>query len=365
MKLVSMFSKEIALPLTHIINSIFETYSYPELWKTEVITPIQKCYPASTMKELRPISQILVFPKIFDRILAEYLSEDLEENSDPKQYGNQRGLSINHYLINMLNKILTGLDRNSASEKNAAILMMIDYAQAYEMQSHTLGVRSFISNGVRNSLVPVLVNFFSDRKIIVKWNGEHSFPRSVAAGSLQGINAGGILEFLSHTAHNLSFLDNDSAWKFIDDESYVEIVNLFQSGLASFNCKKQVPSDMSVNDMFLSSDNFHSQSYLDRINNWAVSNLKKLNSAKTRYMIVNFCQANQFQTRLTINDSLISQVKEARLLGCIIRDDLRWISNTNVLVNGANARSTILQKNFHFGGSRSDLVTISTLFIGS
>ena len=64
---------------------------------------------------------------------------------------------------------------------------MVDYAQAYEMQSHNLGVESFITNGVRKCLVPVLVNFFSDQKIIVKWNREYSSPHTVAAGSLQGI----------------------------------------------------------------------------------------------------------------------------------------------------------------------------------
>ena len=155
MTIVSLFSEGLASPLTHIINCIFETNVYPKLWKTEVITPIQKCFPAPTLKQLRPISQILVFSKIFDRILAEYLTNDMEVNSDPQQYGNQKGLSVNHYLINMINKILTGLDKNSASEKHAAILTMVDYAQAYELQSHTLGVKSFTSNGVRKCLIQV------------------------------------------------------------------------------------------------------------------------------------------------------------------------------------------------------------------
>ena len=117
MNVVSLCSEALSSPLTHIINSIFETSSYPKLWKTEVITPIQKFYPAETLKSLRPISQILVFAKVFDRILAEYLTEDMAERSDPQQYGNQKGLSINHYLINLLHRILTGLDKNSASEK--------------------------------------------------------------------------------------------------------------------------------------------------------------------------------------------------------------------------------------------------------
>ena len=198
----------------------------------------------------------------------------------------------------------------------------------------------------------------------MKWNGEYSSPRPVAAGSLQGINAGGILEYLSHTAHNLSFIDQDSTWKFIDDESFVEILNLCQSGLASYNCKLQVPSDLSVSKLFPSPQNCSTQSYLDRIHSWADENLKRINTVKSKYMILNYCQ-DQFQTRLNINNIQISQVKETRLLGCIIRDDLKWVSNTNDLIKRAYARMTILRKLVQFEVPKCDLVHIYTLFIRS
>ena len=58
-------------------------------------------------------------------------------------------------------------------------------------------------------------------------------------------------------------------------------------------------------------------------------------------------------------------MKETCLLGCIIRDDLRWISNTNDLVKRAYARMTILRKLVHFDVPKHDLVHIYTLFIRS
>ena len=81
-------------------------------------------------------------------------------------------------------------------------------------------------------------------------------------------------------------------------------------------------------------------------------------------MILNYCQ-DQFQTRLNINNIQISQVKETRLLGCIIRDDLKWVSNTNDLIKRAYARMTILRKLVQFEVPKCDLVHIYTLFIRS
>ena len=170
MKLIAEFSIELSQPLTHIINYIFETKIYPTIWKKETITPIPKVYPAESMKNLRPISGLMNFAKVFDRILAEYMTEDMSSNPDLQQYGNQKGLSVNHYLVNLLHKVLTGVDKNSVNNKNAAIITMLDWSQAFERQSHYHGIKSFISNGIKNPLIPLLINFFIDREIIVKWN---------------------------------------------------------------------------------------------------------------------------------------------------------------------------------------------------
>ena len=84
----------------------------------------------------------------------------MSSTHDPSQYGNQKKMSRHHYLINMLNRILTAVDRNSQSEAFAVILGMIDWSQAFDRQSHKLGIESFIKNGVRPALIPILISFF-------------------------------------------------------------------------------------------------------------------------------------------------------------------------------------------------------------
>ena len=98
----------------------------------------------------------------------------MESTSDPSQYGNRKKVSAQHYLIKMINRILTSVDRNSQREAFAVIVTMVDWSQAFDRQSHKLGIKSFIENGVRSSLIPILISFFKNRNMRVKWNKELS-----------------------------------------------------------------------------------------------------------------------------------------------------------------------------------------------
>ena len=101
---------------------------------------------------------------------------------DISQYGNEKNMSIQHYLVKMVHKILTAVDPNSQKEAFAVVLGMIDWSQAFDRQSHFLGIKSFIDNGVRPSLIPMMINFFQGRHMVVKWNGVKSSSRLLYGG---------------------------------------------------------------------------------------------------------------------------------------------------------------------------------------
>ena len=108
----------------------------------------------------------------------------------------------------MLHQILTNLDTNNQSESIAVLMGMIDWSQAFDRQSHKLGVQSFIDNGVRPALIPVLLNFFQDRTMQVKWKGKLSSSRSLPGGGPQGGTLG-IIEYKSQSDDNTEFLGPD------------------------------------------------------------------------------------------------------------------------------------------------------------
>ena len=139
-KIIAEFSEELAHPLSNIINEGLIQGVYPNLWKFETITPAPKVHPAEELSHLRKISGLLNFPKITDKILAEYLAEDMAETRDKSQYGNEKNLSIQHYLIKLVHNILCAVDQNSKKEAYAVILNMVDWSQAFDRQSHFWGL---------------------------------------------------------------------------------------------------------------------------------------------------------------------------------------------------------------------------------
>ena len=70
----------------------------------------------------------------------------------------------------MIHQILTLLDKNSENGTPAVLAQFIDWSQAFDRQCPTMALQSFIDNGVRKSLIPVLADYFTNRKMVIKFN---------------------------------------------------------------------------------------------------------------------------------------------------------------------------------------------------
>ena len=224
-KLIKLFAAYIAEPLTDIINTSIMRGEYPKIYKFEVSTPVPKVYPPSSTSQLRNISGLLTFDKVMEKLITELMISDMERSMDPSQYGNQRGISIQHYLIKMIHRILTVLDNNKRRETFAVIANLIDWNNAFPRQCPKLGIESFVRNGVHPSLVPVLVSYFQDRQMSVKWHGCRSVPRQINGGGPQGATLG-IIEYLSQSNNSADCVNEKDRFKFVDDLTILEIVNL-------------------------------------------------------------------------------------------------------------------------------------------
>ena len=112
-QIVRLFAAYLAEPLTNIVNCAIRTGEYPYIWKQEMATPIPKTHPTSKITDLRNISGLLIFNKVAESLIADLVLSDIQNNIEKSQYGNTKGKSINHYLINMINRILTAVDQNT------------------------------------------------------------------------------------------------------------------------------------------------------------------------------------------------------------------------------------------------------------
>ena len=285
----------------------------------------------------------------------------MQDKLDPTQYGNQKHKSIQHYLVRLLNRVLTNVDRNSKGEVNAVLCMFVDWKQAYSRQCHTLGVQSFIDNGVRPAIIPLLVSYFEDRQMRVKWHGQLSQPRKLPGG---GANLGN-WEFLSQTNNSADCVPEEDRFKFVDDLTTIEVINLLTVGLSSFYMKKQVPSDIPEHGQFVEGSKLKSQKYLNQINEWTEKQKMIISEKKTKAMVFNFTDKYQFTTRLNLKGTNIEVVEKMKILGTVINTNLSWDENCDLLIKKVNARMQLLRGVQSFGASKEEMVHLWIIFCRS
>ena len=359
-KLRKEFAAELSAPLTDIINNCLTEQYYPKMWKHEVITPAPKITHPKAIKDLRKISSTSDYSKVFEMFLKDWLIEDISDNIDIGQFGGKTGTGTEHMMVCLVDRILKLLD--STTESTAVIAALIDWSNAFDRQDPTIAIQKFIKLGVRASLIPLLISYLQDRVMKVKFNGVMSGEHSLIGGGPQGTLLG-LIEYLVQSNDSADCVNEDDRYKYIDDLSIVELVSL--SGiLVEFDCHQTVPSDIGIDQLYLPPDRFATQNNLDRIAAWTDDHLMKVNVDKTNYMVFSRTQSN-FATRLSINNSKLDQLDEAKIVGVWLTSNMKWDKNTRELTRKAYSRMSMLTKLKYVGVSTEDLIDIYILYIRS
>ena len=104
----------------------------------------------------------------------------------------------------------------------------------------------------------MLENYFQGRKGFVKWKDTYSDTKDIHGGGPQG-GFFGIIEYLSQSNDNSETIDQEDKFKFVDDLTVLEIVNLLSIGMSSFNSRHTVPADVPSNNGYIAAENLKTQ----------------------------------------------------------------------------------------------------------
>jgi hypothetical protein len=124
------FAAYFAEPLMDVINTSLVKGQYLNIFKFEVQTPVANVRPCPILDQIRSISGLLTADKIMESLISEILIGDMRSKMDVSQYGNQKTISIQYYLINMIHRILTAIDNNTKREMFAVVASLIDCQSA-------------------------------------------------------------------------------------------------------------------------------------------------------------------------------------------------------------------------------------------
>ena len=82
-------------------------------------------------------------------------------------------------IVCMVNRILSLLDKPSLT---AVIRSNTDWSSAFDRTDPTKTVQKFIFMGIRPSLIPILIEFLTDRQMSVKFNQKESKIHKLIGG---------------------------------------------------------------------------------------------------------------------------------------------------------------------------------------
>ena len=359
-KVRKLVSSELSTPLTNIINSCLEEHYYPKLWKHEWVVPTEKTNKPKNLKDLRKISLTSEFSLVFEGIIKDWILEDIGPNIDRSQFGNQKGTSTEHLLVNLMDKILGLIDKNP--NRSAVIASLLDWASAFDRQDPTLAIQKFLKMGVRPSLIPVLVSYLTDREMQVRFNNKYSSTHKLPGGGPQGTLIG-LIEYLVQSNDNADCVEPGMRYKYVDDLTVLELV-LFAGLLTDYNFKQHVASDIGMDEHYIPATSLTTQNTLDQITAWTEENKMKINEDKTKYMV--FTRSHtEIATRLMINGNTLERIEEVKLVGVWLTTFLDWDKNTRELCKKAYARMTMLTKLKYVGTPIKDLIEVYILYIRS
>ena len=360
-KLRNEIMVELAAPLTNIINTCLTSGSYPALWKREWVTPVPKINDPVQITDVRKIAGTSDFNKVFESIIKDILIEDIYPNFDVKQYGGKKGMGTEHMVVALMDRVQKLLENNNM--RSAVLMASADWRQAFDRGDPSKTTTKIIALGLRPSIVPILINFMTGRKMTTKYNTSESEVLDLVGGFPQGSLVGGDC-YLSASNDAADHISEDDRFRYWDDLEILELISM-AGILQDYDIFSHIPSDIPVGHKFLPPDTYNTQSNLDQLSLWTTDNLMLLNPLKCNYIIFSRSQ-EVFATRLTVNGDIIKQQNAVRILGCWVQEDAgKWSRNTTELCRGAYARLSMLSKLKYTGVSIEDLLDIYKLFIRS
>ena len=292
---------------------------------------------------------------------------------DHSQYGGRRGTYTNHYLIDFISFILYNQD---LTEPLAVLAAMVDFKKAFNRQNHLILITLLGDMGIPGWLLNLVVGFLQERELILSYKGAKSGVKEMPGGGPQGtvlgmslfiilINSAGFKEVDLKLGENFTRAANAHKIisrmhaKYVDDLTVAEALKLKDVLYVENQKELKIPLNYHERTEHMLKDECSEvEKQLKELEEYAISNEMKINQNKTQLMLFNPCKIYDFQPELSIDGVRIEVVKEMKLLGIIISDDLKWHSNTAHITKKAYSRLWVLRRLKKMGASRQTLVDV-------
>ena len=150
---------------------------------------------------------------------------------------------------------------------------------------------------------------------------------------------------------------NEIHLKYVDDLTLAEAINL-PASLVEVPDRPQPDNYHARTGHVLQVGKSRVLEQLKETQKYSKANDMIINQKKTKLMIFNPCTSKDFMPDFKLDDNDLEVVEEVRLLGLIIRSDMKWHSNTDNMVTRANKKLWMLRRLKSLGAENEDLVDV-------
>jgi hypothetical protein len=203
-------------PVHQIVNS-FCMYGLPNHLKTARVIPLHKKASKMDISNYRPISNLSVFSKIYEKCLLSRLNDELADHEGDHQHGFRKNHSTETALLTLQSYMASALDN-----RTKGLVYSVDLSAAFDLLKPDKFFEMF-KNKLSEGLLFCIMDFLVDRKFQVQLNECYSESKSLERGCVQGSILGPKL-FSLYIAGLKESLETDEV-KIVSyaDDSYVVV----------------------------------------------------------------------------------------------------------------------------------------------
>jgi len=304
-------ARELAFPLTNVINSCITHSMYPDVYKRNEVSPIYKAKDSSNKCNYRPVSCCVAVSKIIERLLSKQIDQYFEAYFHNKLSAYRQGSGCENVLVNVIEDWKHALDNN-----NIVASLLMDLSKAFDCLPHRLLVAKLRAYGFSIDACTLIASYLSSRKQRIKYHGVKSKWSVITKGVPQGSVLGPL------------------------------IYNIFINDLL-YDVQEHFYNYADDNTITVIGDNI--DNVLDRLSHtaskctaWFFSNMMKANPEKFQLIVLNKNKMVSDSLSIEVNGCVIKPVKCVKLLGLQIDVNLSFTEHVTSLCKKASRNLKIL-----------------------
>lgn len=316
-KMLKLSAEVVAPSLVHLINISILEGKFPDILKVAKLNPIHKNGPKNEPSNYRPISILPIISKIIEKHITKHLFGYLNKYKllHRAQSGFRQRHSCNTALINLVDKWLNSIDKG-----DIVGAVFFDLKKAFDVVNHDILLRKLACYKFDNMTLNWISSYLTNRKQCIVEGNLKSETQTVKSGVPQGSVLGPILFILF--INDLPLFTSET-----DVDIYADDTTLHSANKNIALLRSQLQNGAS--------------GFID----WCLSNDMYVNIPKTVYMTLGSRQnlSRIEQIELFLENEIIQNVKQQKLLGVIIDNTLSWDKQVDSVCINISRRISLLK----------------------